>query len=163
MKNNDIFKRLRYGLNLDDAAMLEIFRLGEYPMDQTTLAAYLRNEEEAGYLVCGDQAFSQFLDGLIILKRGRRDDAPAKPAKVSGAMDNNTILKKLRIALAFREEDMLATMTQGGLSVSKSELSALFRRPGQPNYQICGDQILRNFLKGLNARSRSDGAPEAKD
>jgi uncharacterized protein YehS (DUF1456 family) len=38
--------------------------------------------------------------------------------------------------------------------VSKPELSALFRKVGHTNYRPCGDQLLRNFLKGLTLRVR---------
>jgi uncharacterized protein YehS (DUF1456 family) len=43
----------------------------------------------------------------------------------------------------------LDILAQGGLVISKAELAALFRREGHRNYQACGDQILRNFLRGL--------------
>ena len=38
--------------------------------------------------------------------------------------------------------------------VTKPEMSALFRQPGHKNYRACGDQMLRNFLKGLTRRVR---------
>jgi len=49
---------------------------------------------------------------------------------------------------------MLETLDVAGLRVSKQELSALFRKEGHHNYRECGDQFLRNFLKGLNVRFR---------
>ncbi|BBE17476.1 hypothetical protein AQPE_1626 [Aquipluma nitroreducens] len=64
-------------------------------------------------------------------------------------MTNNDILKKLRVALKLRDEDILEILKLVDFEVSKSELSALFRAEDHPNYKECGDQLLRNFLNGL--------------
>jgi uncharacterized protein YehS (DUF1456 family) len=56
--------------------------------------------------------------------------------------------------MELQEEDMLGILKQAGSPVSKSELSALFRKAGHKNYKECGDQFLRNFLKGLALRYR---------
>ena len=67
---------------------------------------------------------------------------------------NNLVLKKLRVAFELRDEDMHRAFDDAGLPVSKPELSALFRQPEHRNYRACGDQMLRNFLKGLTMRLR---------
>jgi len=64
-------------------------------------------------------------------------------------MTNNDILKKLRVALRLRDDDILEILELVDFKVSKSELGALFRNEDHPNYRECGDQILRNFLNGL--------------
>jgi hypothetical protein len=64
-------------------------------------------------------------------------------------MTNNDILKKLRVALKLRDEDIVDILTLAEFKVSKSEVNALFRAEDHPNYQECGDQLLRNFLNGL--------------
>lgn len=64
-------------------------------------------------------------------------------------LTNNDILKKLRIALELKDEDIIHILKLADFSVTKSELSALFRREDHPNYVKCGDQLLRNFLQGL--------------
>ncbi len=64
-------------------------------------------------------------------------------------MTNNDILKKLRVALKLRDEDIIEILKLVDFEVSKSELSALFRAEDHPNYKECGDQLLRNFLNGL--------------
>ena len=77
-------------------------------------------------------------------------------------MTNNLVLKKLRVAFELRDEDMHQAFVDAGLPVSKPELSALFRQPDHRNYRACGDQMLRNFLKGLTLRLRpSQGGPAA--
>jgi uncharacterized protein YehS (DUF1456 family) len=49
---------------------------------------------------------------------------------------------------------MHAILKAAEFPVSKPELSALFRKFGHTNYRTCGDQLLRNFLKGLTLRVR---------
>ena len=64
-------------------------------------------------------------------------------------MTNNDILKKLRVAHKLRDTDIIEILALVDFRVTKSELSAFFRREDHPNYVECGDQILRNFLNGL--------------
>jgi len=64
-------------------------------------------------------------------------------------MTNNDVLKKLRVALRFRDDDILQILELVDFKISKSELGAFFRNEDHPNYRECGDQILRNFLNGL--------------
>ena len=64
------------------------------------------------------------------------------------------ILKKLRIAFDLKQEDIEALMARSNFKVSSSEIGALFRKAGHDNYRPCGDQLLRNFLKGLTLRVR---------
>jgi uncharacterized protein YehS (DUF1456 family) len=64
-------------------------------------------------------------------------------------LTNNDILKKLRVALSLRDEDIIEILKLADFEVTKSELTALFRKEDHPNYKPCGDQLLRNFLNGL--------------
>ena len=64
-------------------------------------------------------------------------------------MTNNDILKKLRVALHFRDEDIIKILLLVDFQITKSELGAIFRKEDHPNYKECGDQLLRNFLNGL--------------
>lgn len=65
------------------------------------------------------------------------------------ALTNNDILKKLRVALKLRDDDIVEILKLVDFKVTTSELSAFFRKEDHPNYKECGDQILRNFLNGL--------------
>lgn len=69
-------------------------------------------------------------------------------------MTNNDIFKKLRVALSFRDTDIIECLKNVNYEISKSELSAIFRDENHPNYQECGDQLLRNFLNGLIIKNR---------
>lgn len=64
-------------------------------------------------------------------------------------MNNNDIFKKLRVALKFRDEEIVEILQLVDFKISKSELGAFFRNEEHPNYMECGDQVLRNFLNGL--------------
>lgn len=154
MNNNDILRRVRYALDISNPAMIEIFQLSGCTLELPTLLKLLKKEEEEEFISCSTPLLSFFLDGLIVHKRGRRESDSGEPPKPDASLNNNAILKKLRIALDLKEEDMLAVMKLAGVVISKSELSALFRTKGHKHYKECGDQFLRNFLQGLTIRNR---------
>lgn len=64
-------------------------------------------------------------------------------------MTNNEILKKLRVALMLRDDEIVDILELVDFRISKSEIGAFCRKEGHPKYQPCGDQVLRNFLNGL--------------
>lgn len=69
-------------------------------------------------------------------------------------LTNNDILKKLRVALSFKDTDIIECLELVDFKIAKSELSAFFRNIDHPNYKECGDQVLRNFLNGLIIKNR---------
>jgi uncharacterized protein YehS (DUF1456 family) len=89
---------------------------------------------------------------MIVHLRGRDDSLAPRP--VEKRISNNVVLKKLRVAFELKDVDMHQVFVDAGFPVSKPELSALFRQYGQKNFRQCGDQMLRNFLKGLTLRVR---------
>jgi uncharacterized protein YehS (DUF1456 family) len=159
MTNNDILRRFRYALDISDTGMIEIFRLGGIEIGKAELNDLLRKEDDSGYMECGSVVLNAFLDGLIMHKRGPREGGDGQQSEAS-ELNNNLILKKIRIALEMNEDEMLATMKLANVTVSKPELSALFRRKGHKNYKECGDQFLRNFLNGLTKRNREGSFTE---
>jgi uncharacterized protein YehS (DUF1456 family) len=78
------------------------------------------------------------------------------------ALTNNDILKKLRVALKLRNEDIVEIMSLVDFKVTVSELGALFRNEDHPKYKNCGDQFLRNFLNGLVIYKRGPKEPQVK-
>lgn len=78
------------------------------------------------------------------------------------ALTNNDILKKLRVALAYRDDDIIEVLKLVDFNISKSELSALFRKDDHEKYMECGDQILRNFLNGLVIKLRGPRPPKSE-
>ncbi|MDR7022910.1 Uncharacterized conserved protein YehS, DUF1456 family [Pseudomonas peli] len=152
MLNNDVLRSLRYTLDISDAQMVDIIKLSGKQVAPSDLAAMLKKEDEEGFTPCDDELMAHFLDGLVFFKRGKDDSRPAQPLELP--VTNNMVLKKLRVAFELKEDDMHTIMNSVDCPVSKPEMSALFRKFGHSNYRTCGDQFLRNFLKGLTLRVR---------
>ena len=157
MTNNDLLRRLRYALKLNGVSIAEICALAGHEIGPADVLKLLKKEDEHGFAVCDDAVMGAFLDGLITSRRGPRDPRPGAAQPPEGLLNNNLILRKLRIALELNDEDMLALFRQAGVTISKAELSALFRGVGQRNYKECGDQLLRNFVRGLTLGIAKDG------
>jgi len=64
-------------------------------------------------------------------------------------ISNNDVLKKLRVALQLKDDDIIKILKLVDFEIGKTELSAFFRSEDHPNYKLAGDQVLRNFLNGL--------------
>ena len=152
MNNNDILRQLRSALHLSDAEMADIYKEAGFAMNPATLPLLLKNEDEDGFIPCANQLLALFLDGLIIRLRGKKDLAAGQPPKAAAALDNNAILKKLRIALDLKEDDMLAIMKLAGMPVSKGALDPLFHAKGHKRYNECSDLFLQKFLQGIAMR-----------
>lgn len=145
MNNNDLLRQLRYALNIDGKAMAEIFRQAGHEIGPVEALRYLKKEGDAGFVACSDEVMGYFLDGLIACKRGPTEHV-SPPVE---SLSNNLVLRKLRIALAFNDNDMINILKQADVVISKSQLSSMFRAPDHRNYKECGDQFLRNFVRGL--------------
>jgi uncharacterized protein YehS (DUF1456 family) len=154
MINNDVLRSIRYMLDLSDGKIAEICALADpaFEVDKANVPGWLRKEDEEGFVACDDRTLAHFLDGLIVQFRGRDESQPLRP--VEKRITNNLVLKKLRVAFELKDVDMHAIFESAGFPVSKPELSALFRQPDHKNFRACGDQLLRNFLKGLTLRVR---------
>ncbi|MBO9717367.1 MAG: DUF1456 family protein [Pseudoxanthomonas sp.] len=155
MINNDVLRSIRYMLDLSDTRVVEITRLAdpEFPLDKADIPALLKKEGEAGMVACSDRVLAHFLDGLVVYFRGRDESQPPRP--VEKRITNNLVLKKLRVAFQLKDVDMHEIFASAGFPLGKPEMTALFRQPGHGNYRPAGDQVLRNFLKGLTLRFRT--------
>ncbi len=161
MNNNDILRRLRFAFDFADADAVSFFSMdpsSNVPMNKEGYLARLLKDDDSAFVACSDGELCAFLDGFVVDQRGLRDPAPApQPPKGDDfRLSKNDILKKLRIALMFREEDMLETLELGGSKLSRGELGALFRKTGHKHYRACGNQVLRNFIKGLTEQIRGE-------
>ena len=155
MTNNDIIKRLRYALNYNNITMITIFKHAGVEMTQAQIDAMMKPEEEEGFEPLKRTVLGLFLDGLIIHKRGIQQTGKP-PVKRNLPLTNNVILRKLKIAMSFKDDDMVEVMTLAGDSVSKAEISALFQAQDHKNFKECHDQFLRTFIKGLTLYTRKD-------
>lgn len=154
MINNDVLRSIRYMLDLSDGKVVEIIRLADagFAIEKADVQAMLKKDEEDGYVECSNRVLAHFLDGLVVQYRGRNDALPPRP--VEKRVNNNVVLKKLRVAFELKDVDMHRVFEDAGFPVSKPELTALFRAPDHHNFRLCGDQMLRNFLKGLTLHVR---------
>ena len=160
MKNNDILRRLRYIFDMDDAEMIAVFGAADRKVAREQVSDWLKKDDDPAYQICGDADMATFLNGLINVKRGKRDGAQPEPEQ---RLTNNMIFMKLKIALNLKAEDVLEILELVEFRVSKHELSALFRKPDHKHYRECKDQMLRHFLQGLQLRYRGGGALPGDD
>ena len=152
MSNNDILRRIRYTFNFEDLKMIEIFDLGGEEISRAQVSDWLKKDEDPEHVSLYDKQLSVFLNGWIILNRGKKEESIPKPEK---SLNNNAIFRKIKIALNLKDDDILEMLDKAGFCFSKHELSALFRKPDQDQFRICKDQVLRNFLHGLQLKYRS--------
>lgn len=151
MTHNDILRRIRYILELDDSKVIAIFALAGLEVTRAQISDWLKKDEDPAYQHLSDPEFATFLNGLIVEKRGRRDGPQPMPEQT---LNNNIVFMKLKIAFNLKAEDTLALLALNDMEISKHELSAFFRKPGHKHFRACKDQILRNFLKGLQVKYR---------
>lgn len=149
MRNNDILRRIRYTFDLKDSKMASLFSLAGLPANWEQINSWLKKDDDPAFQECSDSCLASFLNGFIIDKRGKKDGPQPAPEQT---LTNNVILMKLRIALNLKAEDVLEIMSLADLPISKHELSAFSRRPDHKHYRECKDQMLRNFLKGLQIK-----------
>jgi uncharacterized protein YehS (DUF1456 family) len=151
MTNNDILRRLRYVFDLADTKIVQIFTLVGAEVKQEEVTCWLKKDDDPSFKECPDQQLATFLDGFIVLRRGKKPGPQPLPEKT---LNNNIVLRKLKIALDYKSEDMLATLAAAEFSISEHELSAFFRKPEHRQYRACKNQVLRNFLEGLRLKLR---------
>ncbi|MDA3791688.1 MAG: DUF1456 family protein [Desulfobacula sp.] len=152
MTNNDILRRIRYIFDLNDSKMIAIFGLAYHKVTRGQISDWLKKDDDPAFQKCNDTELAIFLNGLINDKRGKKEGSQPEPEK---HLTNNMIFMKLKIALNLKAEDVLEIMALANLSISKHELSAFFRKPGHKHFRECQDQILRNFLKGMQLKYRA--------
>lgn len=151
MDNNDIIRRIRYALDLNDDTMMRLFALGNLQVTRAQISDWLKKDIDPAYVALSDFQLAVFLNGLIIEKRGKKEGAQPIP---ENRLNNNIIFRKLKIALSMKDEDIITILEIADFKFSKTELSAIFRKPGQSQYRECKDQLLRNFLHGLQLKYR---------
>jgi uncharacterized protein YehS (DUF1456 family) len=115
------------------------------------ISDWLKKDDDPAFQELSDTQLAIFLNGLINHKRGKKEGPQPVPET---RLTNNMIFMKLKIALNLKAEDVLEILALAGLRISKHELSAFFRKPDNKHYRECKDQILRNFLKGLQLKYR---------
>ena len=153
MTNNDILRRIRYTFDLSDSQMIAIFHQADHEVTREEISDWLKKDDDPAFKDCSDTRMAIFLNGFINKRRGKREGAQPEPET---RLNNNIIFTKLKIALNLKAEEIIELLALAGFHIGKHELSAFFRRPDHKHYRECKDQILRNFLKGVQLKVRED-------
>jgi len=151
--NNDVIRRLRYAFDFDDSKMIAIFGLADHKVTRAQVSDWLKKDEDPEMQELEDVELAIFLNGLINDRRGKKEGAQVEPEK---RINNNIILRKLKIALDLQAEDILEILALKDMKISKHELSAFFRKPDNRHFRNCKAQILRNFIEGVQLMYRDD-------
>ena len=153
MTNNDILRRIRYTFDFNDSKMIAIFGLADHQVTREQISNWLKKDDDPAFQKCSDTQLAIFLNGLINDRRGKKKGPQPKPEQ---RLTNNIIFRKLKIALDLKAEDILEIMDLTNVRISKHELSAFFRKPDHKHYRDCKDQILRNFINGVQLKYRDN-------
>jgi uncharacterized protein YehS (DUF1456 family) len=153
--NNDILRRIRYTFDLGDSKMMEIFSSTGYRVTRAQISDWLKKDDDPAFKPFNDSQLAIFLNGFIQSKRGKKEGEQPQPEK---RLTNNIIFRKLKIALDLKDEDILQLLESADFRMSKHELSAFFRKTTHKHYMPCKDQVLRNFLQGIQLRYRKKPA-----
>lgn len=129
-------------------------------LESEELAVEVEKEIETPAVVCDNPTLETFLNGYITYRRGApeaKDGVVEKRALVmtSPKNVNNTMLKKLKIALSLTNEDVIDILSEVNLEVSKGELTPLFRKEGHKHYKRCSDQMLMAFIDGVGVMTHA--------
>ena len=153
VNNNDVLRRIRYTFDYSDSKIIDIFDLGDLKVTREEMSDWLKKDDDPAFQECSDSQLAAFLNGLIVDRRGKKEGQQPSPKK---RINNNIIFRKLKIAFDLKAEDVLDILKLANMDISKHELSAFFRKPGHKHYRNCMDQILRNFLYGVQLKYRDD-------
>jgi uncharacterized protein YehS (DUF1456 family) len=74
MSNNDIFKKLRVALQLTNDDIINIMGLVNFKITKSELGSFFRADDHPNFKPCGDQILRNFLNGLVIYKRGPKPE-----------------------------------------------------------------------------------------
>lgn len=160
MINNDVLRRMRYLFDLDDTKMINIYGLAGVTASRAEISDWLKRDDDPDYVECSDTSLAAFLNGFIVLKRGKKDDSEVvNEAKLT----NNIIFNKIKIALTLKSPDILDLLSAAGIELGKHELSAFFRKAEHKNYRHCNDQIMRKLFQGLQKIHRPSTKPFSWD
>ncbi len=153
MTNNDVLRRVRYIFDFSDKKMIAIFGEAGHTVTREQVSDWLKKDEDTEFQKCSDTQLAIFLNGFISDRRGKKEGANPWPER---KLNNNIIFRKLKIALDMKAEDVLKVLDLAGMKISNHELSAFFRKEGHKHYRKCQDQVLRNFLSGLQLKHRDE-------
>ena len=66
MDNNDVFRRIRYIFDYNDAKMIELFGKADLKVTRSEVSNWLKGEDDKAFKLMTDNQLAFFLNGLII-------------------------------------------------------------------------------------------------
>lgn len=142
-------RRVRYIFDIKDTEIIEYFGTYKKEISRSQLDKWLLKDDHPDQVSLYDIDLAIFLNGFISAKRGQKEGELPKPEKT---LNNNIILRKLKIALNLKDVDIIEIMDKADMRISKPELNAFFRREDHKHYRRCLDQFLRSFLQGCQIK-----------
>jgi len=133
--------------------MIAIFGMADHEVTREQVSNWLKKDDDADFEELSDTDLAIYLNGLINDRRGKKEGVQLEPEK---RINNNIILRKLKIALDLKAEDILEILALSDAEISKHELSAFFRKPDHKHFRKFKDQILRKFIDGVQTKYRKD-------
>ncbi|QEY16213.1 DUF1456 family protein [Cellvibrio sp. KY-GH-1] len=161
MRTNDIFRQLTQSLHWDTPTIQALFAPANIDLSEKEIANLLKTDCQPGFSVMPDYILLILLNNLIDSKRGKKDGAEPEPVAKHQKLPNNDVLKKLRIAFNLHEQDVREVFAAATIELTKSDLSALFRKPGNTHFKACDDELVLDFIEGLGKWLQQGPAHEA--
>jgi len=151
--NNDVLRRIRYAFDFNDSKMIAIFGMADHEVTREQVSDWLKKDDDSDFEELSDSDLAIYLNGLINDRRGKKEGVQPVPEK---RINNNIILRKLKIALDLKAEDIIEILALSDAEISKHELSAFFSKQEHKQFRKCKDQILRKFIDGVQTKYRKD-------
>jgi len=149
LTNNEILQLIATTFELNSIALIDIFALADVTITDEQATTWLKAEGDEAVESLSDTNLSVFLNGFINLKRGKREGEQPQP---QAHLNNNMIFQKLRIALDLKTEEIVDIFQLAKFDLSKHEVTAFFRKPGNKHYKECRDKTLKKFLQGVSTQ-----------
>lgn len=144
-------------------AILETLNIGQEDFEKSLALGGITDPEviDSALTNCEKSVVEGFLNGYITLKRGPKDEGKADlgqskpPLQLKrGKSVNNVILKKLKIAYALTNDDLMDIFASVGIAMTKNDLTTYFRKEGHKHYRLCDDKLMIKFLEGIALREQ---------
>jgi len=148
MKTNNIINKIIEAVGIDADSVVDICKLVDYDVEVDTVQRWSFPSDDDSFLLCSYEDLGNFLDGFIIFKRGVSTNPKRSDEAI--ALTTNLILKKIRIALNLKEPEIEIIFAMGEVSLTKQQLSSLFRKESHKNFRECSNDLLISFLDGLS-------------
>ncbi len=148
MRTNDIFRKVIQSLAMDTRRVQRLYATADIELGDKEIANLLKMDSEAGFEPMPDYVLHLFLNSLIDTQRGKKAES-GEPVNKHHKISNHDVLKKLRVAFNLHEQDVRDVFQLATIELTKSDLSALFRKPGHSHFKACDDELLLDFIEGL--------------